>query len=128
MNIGSKIMQEEIENEIINNPIDDIEFLEYSVEKRKLGIQVLEEIIAGKKDEMFLVVENEYEEDKKNTKLSNADKRKMEVKKRLSEDTCYVKVEDELWDKIEVQMVEEVRLRALKRQFIRDFCQGTIPI
>lgn len=121
-------MNDEIENKIINNPIDDIEFLEYSVEKRKLGIQVLEEIIADKKDEMFLVVENEYEEDKKNSKLSNADKRKIEVKKRLSEDTCYVKVEDELWDKIEVQMVEEVRLRALKRQFIRDFCQGTIPI
>lgn len=119
-------MQEEIENEIINNPIDEIESLEYSVEKRKLSIRVLEEIIADKKDEMFLVVENEYEEDKKNPKLSNADKRKIETKKRLSEDICYVKVEDELWDKIEVQMVEEVRLRALNRQFIRDFCQGRV--
>jgi ABC-type lipopolysaccharide export system ATPase subunit len=116
------------EEAIINNPLDHIEFREYQVEKRKLDIANLEQIISDKKDEMFLIVESEYEEDKKNVFLSNAEKRKIEVKKRLSEDPSYVKAEDDLYDLKEIQMVEEVRLRAMKRQFIRDWGQNRIPI
>jgi ABC-type lipopolysaccharide export system ATPase subunit len=118
----------EAEEAIINNPLDEIEFLDYTVEKRKFDIENIEQIISDKKDEMFLIVESEYEDDKKSVFLSNADKRKIEAKRRLQLDPSYLKAEEDLYDLREVQMVEEVRLRALKRQFVREYGQGKMPI
>lgn len=126
-NVGES-MNNATEEQIINDPIDDIEFLEYRVESRKVEIELLEKIISDKKDKMFMVVESEYEDDKKNAALSNADKRKIEVKRRLSEDQCYVKADDGLFDLRDLQMVEEVRLHAMKRKFIKEFCQVNLPI
>jgi hypothetical protein len=116
------------EDDIIQNPIDEIEFLEYRVAKRKLDIETLDDIISDKKDEMFMEVEAEYEDDKKNPLLSNADKRKIVVKKRLLIDPSYQKADDDLFDLREIQMVDEIRLRAMKRQYIRDYCQVALPI
>lgn len=116
------------EDDIIQNPIDEIEFLEYRVAKRKLDIETLDDIISDKKDEMFMIVEIEYDENKKDPLLSNADKRNIEVKHRLMLDPSYQKADDDLFYLRELQMVDEIRLRAMKRQYIRDYCQVTIPI
>lgn len=116
------------EDDIIQNPIDEIEFLEYRVAKRKLDIETLDDIISDKKDEMLMIVEIEYDENKKDPLLSNADKRKIEVKHRLILDPSFQKAVDDLFDIRELQMVDEIRLRAMKRQYIRDYCQVALPI
>lgn len=116
------------EQDIIQNPIDEIELLEYRVAKRKHDIETLDGIISDKKDEMFMVVELEYEENKKDPLLSNADKRKIEVKHRLILDPSFQKAFYDLFDLREIQTVDEIRLRAMKRQYIRDYCQVALPI
>ena len=106
----------------------EIEKLELLMIKRKLRIDLLEEQVNDKKDEMFIIIESEYEEDKKNVFLSNADKRKIEAKNRLKADVEYINLVNTLYDLKEIQMVDEVRLRALRRQFIRDYCQNNLGV
>jgi hypothetical protein len=117
---------EDYENEVINNPIDDIEFAEYRISKRKIDIESLESIISDKKDEMYITIESEYEENKKDPSLSNADKRKIEAKKRLMQDDSFINASNDLYDLKEIQMIAELRLSAMKRQFIREYCQNKI--
>lgn len=85
-----EIIYEELVTAIENKPIDLIEQFDYQVAKRELAIEKLEQILSDKKDEMFIIVEQEYESDKKNPFLSNAEKRKKEVKDRLKQDQEYL--------------------------------------
>lgn len=119
---------EDYENEIINIPIDDIEFAEYRIVKRKLDIESLESIISDKKDEMYITIEQEYEANKKDPFLSNADKRKIEAKKRLNKDDSFINASNDLYDLKETQMIAELRLSAMKRQYIREYCQNKLGV
>jgi hypothetical protein len=75
---------------------------------------------------MYITIEQEYEANKKDPFLSNADKRKIEAKKRLTQDDSFINAYNDLYDLKETQMIAELRLSAMKRQFIREYCQNTI--
>jgi hypothetical protein len=77
---------------------------------------------------MYITIEQEYEANKKDTSLSNADKRKIEAKKRLNKDDSFINASNDLYDLKETQMIAELRLSAMKRQYIREYCQNKLGV
>jgi hypothetical protein len=119
---------DDYEADVLNTPIDDIEQAEYLIIKRKIDIESLESFISDKKDEMYITIESEYEDNKKDPFLSNADKRKIEAKKRLNKDDSFINASNDLYDLKETQMIAELRLSAMKRQYIREYCQNKLGV
>jgi glycerophosphoryl diester phosphodiesterase len=86
-----------------------------------------EETIDYLKDKYYLEVEDEWE-DGKDKRLSNADKRRIEVNRRLNNNNTYVSFKNQLKELKKMKTKKDIELRQLKRQFIREYCQVKIPI
>jgi hypothetical protein len=108
------------ENTIKNHSLDGIELLEYVIEKQKQRIAELSQGVGALKDKITLDVENEYKENHP-ASLSNAEKRKYEVNRRLDEDPAYKEMKEAI-ELIRVQLTyDDIHVRAMKRDFIMKF-------
>lgn len=108
------------EDTIKNHSLDGIELLEYVIEKQKQRIAELSQGVGALKDKITLDVENEYQENHP-ASLSNAEKRKYEVSRRLEEDSVYQMMKADI-DKIKVQLTyDDIHVRAMKRDFIMKY-------
>jgi ABC-type lipopolysaccharide export system ATPase subunit len=108
------------EDTIKNHSLDGIELLEYVIEKQKQRIAELSQGVGALKDKITLDVENEYQENHP-ASLSNAEKRKYEVNRRLEEDPAYKEMKEAI-ELIRVQLTyDDIHVRAMKRDFIMKF-------
>ena len=108
------------EDTIKNHSLDGIELLEYVIEKQKQRIAELSQGVGALKDKITLDVENEYKENHP-ASLSNAEKRKYEVNRRLDEDPAYKEMKEAI-ELIRVQLTyDDIHVRAMKRDFIMKF-------
>jgi hypothetical protein len=108
------------EDTIKNHSLDGIELLEYVIEKQKQRIAELSQGVGALKDKITLDVENEYQENHP-ASLSNAEKRKYEVNRRLDEDPAYKEMKEAI-ELIRVQLTyDDIHVRAMKRDFIMKF-------
>jgi len=113
------------EDTLKNNSLDGIELLEYVIEKQRQAITDRTHSIGALKDHYILEVEKEYRESHP-TDLSNADKRRYEVTRRLEEDPVYTTMKGSI-DTIRVQITyDDIHLRALKRAFVIKY--GPFPM
>jgi ABC-type lipopolysaccharide export system ATPase subunit len=105
------------EDTIKDHSLDGIELLEYVIEKRKQKIAELSQAVGSLKDKITLDVEEEYKESHP-ASLSNAEKRKYEVNKRLDEEPAYKEMKEAI-ETIRVQLTyDDIHVRAMKRDFI----------
>lgn len=94
----------------------EIENLETEIMGRSKEIEEIENQLSNFKDFYYLEVQLD--------KIFTNDKaRGIEVKRRLNEDESYNLFSIRLNNVREVQGVAEIRLAAMKREFIRQFCQ-----
>jgi ABC-type lipopolysaccharide export system ATPase subunit len=107
--------------------MSEIALLEEEMFYNSEKIEEFEEAINYLKDEYYLTVEGEWE-DGKDKSLSNADKRRIEVTRRLNNNPNYVTIKIKLKELKKMQTKKDIELRKLKRQFIRQYCQTHIPI
>jgi ABC-type lipopolysaccharide export system ATPase subunit len=108
------------EDMIKDHSLDGIELLEYVIEKQKQRLTELSQSVSALKDKYTLEVEEEYTETKVTT-LSNADKRRYEVNRRLEDDPVYSMLHEDI-DKIRVQLTyDDIHVRAMKRDFIMKY-------
>jgi hypothetical protein len=105
----------------------EIALLEEEMFYNSEKIEEFEEAINYLKDDYYLTVEGEWE-DGKDKSLSNADKRRIEVNRRLNNNQIYVNMKSQLKELKKKQTKKDIELRKLKRQFIRQYCQVKIPI
>ena len=108
------------EDTLKNHSLDGIELLEYVIEKQKQKIIELSHSVGALKDKITLDVEAEYE-DSHPASLSNADKRKYEVTRRLEAELTYEEMKAAI-DIIRVQLTyDDIHVRAMKRDFIMKY-------
>lgn len=108
------------EDTIKDHSLDGIELLEYVIEKQKQRIAELSQGVGALKDKITLDVENEYKENHP-ASLSNAEKRKYEVNRRLDEDPAYKEMKEAI-ELVRVQLTyDDIHVRAMKRDFIMKF-------
>ena len=108
------------EDTLKEHSLDGIELLEYVIEKQKQRIAELSQAVGGLKDKITLDVENEYKEDHP-ASLSNAEKRKYEVNKRLDEHPDYKEMKEAI-EAIRAQLTyDDIHVRAMKRDFIMKY-------
>jgi hypothetical protein len=108
------------EDTIKDHSLDGIELLEYVMEKQKQRIAELFQGVGALKDKITLDVENEYKESHP-ASLSNAEKRKYEVNRRLDEDPAYKEMKEAI-ELIRVQLTyDDIHVRAMKRDFIMKY-------
>lgn len=98
--------------------IEEIEQLSIVTGERRLRIRRTREYISDTEDAVTIEVEKEWEDsDGKNKSLSNATKRKIETKKRLTYDMDYMQAVDDLHDMESLQVMDEAKLGSKSRLF-----------
>lgn len=99
----------------------EIEVLETEIMGRSKEIEDNENQLSIFKDFCYLEVQLDKG-------FTNDKSRGIEVKRRLNEDESYNLFSIRLNNLREIQTIAEIRLSAMKREFIRQFCQNKIPI